>query len=560
VGSQPGLGIAPAPPPARSRARAPRWSTVLLLGGLAVQLAPLVLLPLVLTQDGPAHVAGAWVLLHHGDDGPLGELLREHYAVDLSPVPNMLTTLLLAGLLTVVGPDVAEKLVVGGFVVLLVAGLGYALRGVDRQAGWLAVAALPLAGSQLVVYGFYNFCWGMALALIALGLGLRRRGGWDVRGAVLLSVVLLLTWSAHLLPWAVATLVLGGLAVARSVVGLREGLDPARVAARHLVGPALAVLPTVGLSARYALGGDTAPGAAAGGPGWDRLGELATLASPLVVASRLEVLPAVLVAATLGALAVAALRPRGAGDAALRSDRVVLGTATLLSAAAFLLSPSRLGDNYGFLPDRLAWFPLLLLTLFCATRLPDRRGVVRVAAGSLVLAASAAVLVRLPTELRDQRNAAEVLSAAADLPPGSTFAVLRFSGYEAALAPLEGEPNPLRHLSSRLAVEVGGVDLGHYEAVFPYFQVRFLAGSVRAAVDPGLDGLDEVPPSVDLLAAGGRPQAVVVVGLDEAEPWVRDARRTAHVLADLRAGYEQVAGSGPAGHVSVWRLREEPDG
>jgi hypothetical protein len=138
--------------------------------------------------------------------------------------------------------------------------------------------------------------------------------------------------------------------------------------------------------------------------------------------------------------------------------------------------------------------------------------------------------------------------------------VLRFAGYEAAIAPVQGEPNPLRHLSSRLAVEVGGVDIGHYEAVYPYFQVRFRDGAVRDAVDPGLDGLDEVPPSVDLLAAGGRLDAVLVVGLDEAEPWVREARRTAHVLDDLRAGYREVAVSTPAGHVSVWRLRDHGPG
>jgi hypothetical protein len=536
---------------------------VLLLAGLAVQLAPLLLRPLVLTQDGPAHLAGAWVLLHHGDDGPLGQLLREHYEVDLSPVPNMLATLLLAGLLLVVGPGLAEKVLLAGFVVLLLAGLRYALRGVDRRAGWLAAAALPLAGSQLVVYGFYNFCLGTALALVAVGLGLRRRSGWDVRGTVSLVAVLALTWTTHLLPWAGAAALLGALAVARSVVGLRSGQPVAQVAARHLAGPALAVLPTLVLSVRYVLGSETAPGEAVGGVSWSRLGALVTLAKPLVVASWWELLPAVLVAATLGALGLAASRradPVAPADAPARADRLVLGTATLLSAAAFLLTPSRLGDDYGFLPERLAWFPPLLLTLFCATRLPDRRRTAQLAAGVLVVAASAAVLVRLPTELRDQRYAAEVMSVAADLPAGSTFAVLRFSGYEAALAPLDKEPNPLRHLSSRLAVEVGGVDIGHYEAVYPYFQVRFRDGSVRSAVDHRLEQLDQVPPSVDLLDAGGRLDAVLVVGLDDAEPWVRDARRTAHVLDHLRAGYEEVAVSGPDGHVSVWRLRGSAGG
>jgi hypothetical protein len=152
------------------------------------------------------------------------------------------------------------------------------------------------------------------------------------------------------------------------------------------------------------------------------------------------------------------------------------------------------------------------------------------------------------------------MSTAQDLPRGTTFAVLRFAGHEAALAPLEGEPNPLRHLSSRLAVEVGGVDVGHYEAVFPYFQVRFSPGSVREAIDPGADGLDAVPPSVHLSAAGERLPYVLVVGLDRAEPWVLSAQRTRGVLADLQAHYVRVATTQPSGDVSVWRLRTVADG
>jgi hypothetical protein len=59
---------------------------------------------------------------------------------------------------------------------------------------------------------------------------------------------------------------------------------------------------------------------------------------------------------------------------------------------------------------------------------------------------------------------------------------------------------------------------------------------------------------VHLDAAGDRLQYVVVVGLDRAEDWVRSARRTAGVLADLRAHYQQVAMSAPTCEVSVWRL------
>ena len=68
-------------------------------------------------------------------------------------------------------------------------------------------------------------------------------------------------------------------------------------------------------------------------------------------------------------------------------------------------------------------------------------------------------------------------------------------------------------------------------------------------------GLDAVPPWVHLSAAGDRLPYVLVSGLPRAADWVRSAHRTAGVLADLHAHYEQVATSEPSGDVSVWRLR-----
>jgi hypothetical protein len=87
--------------------------------------------------------------------------------------------------------------------------------------------------------------------------------------------------------------------------------------------------------------------------------------------------------------------------------------------------------------------------------------------------------------------------------------------------------------------------------------VQFARDSVRAAIDPGFDGLGEVPPTVRLLA-DPRLDQVVVQGLDQALPWVREARRTARVFDDLRAGFEEVAVSGPEGHVTVWRRLPDP--
>jgi hypothetical protein len=275
----------------------------------------------------------------------------------------------------------------------------------------------------------------------------------------------------------------------------------------------------------------------------------------------------VAVVAVLLALLVIALRPRPvpagrtAGDASpARADRWVLGLGALASAAAFLLSPNRLGIEYGFLPDRLAWFPPLLLVLFAATR-PPLRGAARTAvASALVLAATALVLVRLPTQLHDQRVAAEVLSVADDMQPGSTFAVVRFTRYSAQVAPLASGPDPLRHLSSGIAVRADGVDVGHYEAVFPYFQVRFVEPSVRSRLDPGLDGLEHLPPSIDLPAVAGQLDYVVLVGWADASASVRQDPDVLALMSDLRAGYRKVATSSPTGVVNLWKYEKRPSG
>ena len=558
----PGARPDPAGPARAGRLRRPGWAPVLLVLGLAVQLAPLLLLRHVLTQDGPAHVHSPCVLPHRGDPGVVGEALRRNYLVDLSPVPNLLTTGMLAALLPLLGPDWAEKVVLAGFVLALAGGLRYALRGVDPRAGWLAVAALPLAGGQLVAYGFYNFLWGVALALVAMGIALRARGGWTPARTAGLALLLLLTWSAHLLPEIAAVGVVGALACGR-LLATRGTLGRGSALRRHLLGPALAIAPTVLLTGWYVLTGGGEHGQVAGGPSLVRVGWLLSMYRPLVVGSWWELPSALLVAGTLIALLVVALRRSTTTtdgkpeDAALaRADRRVLGLSTVLAALAVLVTPSRLGQEYGFLPDRLAWFPPLVLLLFCATRLPRRTTTHRLVAVLLVLAATAAALVRLPTQLRDERAAEGLVAVAADIPAGATFLVLHFDPYEAALAPLPRAPDTLRHLSSRLAIEAGAVDVGHYEAAFPYFQVRFTAEpGIRAAIDPEREGIERVPPTVDLTAAGRDLDYVVVVGLDQAPDWVRSDGRTSQVLDDLRSGYEEVAVSGPSGHASVWRLR-----
>ena len=213
----------------------------------------------------------------------------------------------------------------------------------------------------------------------------------------------------------------------------------------------------------------------------------------------------------------------------------------------------RLGPAFGFLVDRFAWFPPLLLVLWCATATPGRwtrRGVAAV----LVAASCAAVVVRLPGESAASRDVTELLSVAPHLRPGSVLVVLDYiRALPSGSLIRRDAPDALRHESSRLALRAGGVDVGHYEATTPYFQVTFDGGpQVRSRIDKD-NGLERVPPRVDLAAVRDDLDYVVLVGLAEAPRSVRTAANTAAVLRELTAHYKRVAISSPTGLVEVWQ-------
>ena len=182
-----------------------------LLFGIAVvvQAAALTAWPRIVTVDGPAHLAGAAALLHSGD------VSQALYRVDPTPVPNLLQTLLLAALLSVTGPDGAERMLVLAYALGLPLAMRCALRGVQPQSGWLAVAAVPFVGGYLYTYGFYDFCLGLVGMLLVMGFALRQRTGWSATATATLSLLLLLTWIAHLLPLVVAGIFVVVLALCR---------------------------------------------------------------------------------------------------------------------------------------------------------------------------------------------------------------------------------------------------------------------------------------------------------------------------------------------------------
>ena len=515
------------------------WS-LLLAVAVAVQSAAIAAWPRVVTVDGPAHLAGAYALLRGGEG------TQALYDVDLSPVPNVLAALLLAALLSVLGPDGAERVLVLGYAVGLPLAMWWALRGVHPQAGWLALVAVPFVGGYLFAYGFYGFCLGLVGLLLVAGAALRQRDGWTARATAGTALLLLLTWSAHLMPLMVALLLVAVLALCRAWAA--RGTGWGAVVRAHLVGPLLVALPVLALTAVFTASsaGTRGEPVRVAGVGSLLLGLLG-LGKPLVAWTTAEYVGSALVALGLLALAVQARR----GGA--RPERAALAITGLGVLGWYLASPDRYGPAYGLLNDRLSVFPPLLLALWAAGPPPSARAG-RAAVAVLLAGVVALVGVRLPTEVRFQREVAELLSVAPDVPVGSTLVAVRL----VRTGPVGEDArntarDPLRHQAGRIAVLRDGVDVGHYQAATPYFPVQWdPATDPRRGLERGLAGLELVPPVVDLTAG---PDVVLLIGRDRAGPEVLADPAVVRALAQLERLYRPTAVSARSGLVEVWQRR-----
>src|SRR6185436_9776577 len=130
---------------------------------LASTVALVWIFPVFPTQDGPAHLENARLLV---------DLLRGNaevtrlFSFDRFS-PNWVSHLVLAPLLFVVPAAVAEKIVLTIATVLVPLGFRKAIRALGGPPA-LALLGLPFAHSFLLTMGFLNFCAAVGVALFVV--------------------------------------------------------------------------------------------------------------------------------------------------------------------------------------------------------------------------------------------------------------------------------------------------------------------------------------------------------------------------------------------------------
>jgi putative flippase GtrA len=505
------------------------------------------------TQDGPLHVENVLALVGHAGS----PLLQQWYLPNLGAQPNWLTQGLFAALLYAVSPVVAEKIVLTGYTALFVLAFRAAMP-LGTRGWWGALLAFPFVHAFPFHMGFWNFCYGFALAFLAAGFFLRTRGRMGAGRFAALAVLAVLLFLAHMVAFAGAVLAVSAVLAWRASVSFRRARGhPARRAlvARGYAGRAAvafaAALPGLVLAAVWL--------AAHRGHEAMRI-PLLELASKLAVGyalvsiDRRELfLSAALMLAMFVAFVHLALARAGRGPRRRPHD------GWLVAAAAFVVLYFAVPDVVAagaHVSDRFAWFALVSAAAWIGAGSAPADSIRRIAVAFAVIAV-AALGVRFQKQRELSDLTAEFVSAKDAVGAGRVLLPLSLSPH----GPRDEDGfrvgyrvKPFLHTTGWIVAARGGVDLKNSQANTDHCPVRFPADRNPFKTIAGSIGrMEGTPPCVDLTAAARAPADYVLV-------WgaTREELGTpcgGALEAALTAGYEPVFLSEPRGLLQVWRPR-----
>ena len=172
----------------------------LLLGVLiVVYLLPIWLFPYFPTQDGVSHVYNSQILTEYNNPD---YQFRDYYEINWYPFPNWLSHFSLAVLMFVFPSLIAEKIFLSLYVILFPLAIYYFLNAVQRGRHALVILSFTFVYNYLFLMGFYNFAVSVPLFFLALGYWWKHKDDMNSTRIVLLNLLIVITYFAHLISYA----------------------------------------------------------------------------------------------------------------------------------------------------------------------------------------------------------------------------------------------------------------------------------------------------------------------------------------------------------------------
>jgi hypothetical protein len=437
-------------------------------------LLPLWTFPYVPTQDGPSHVANAEILKDYGRSS---SGLEDIFQIRWELFPNWTSHLLLAALLFVAPPLIAEKLLLSLYVGGFALGFRYFVGGFGERSRALSWLAFLFVYNRCFWLGFYNYCLSLVLVWIIWGYCVRRRGTLSLPQVAVLMVLFVTAYFTHLVGFVLS--VVGALGSAL-LLKPRSLLRPLLVA--------LAALPAVLFAMDYL---DQSRFVGSGTSGSLTSQPLARLRSgALVKAYRIELahmnqellehhagttplLDFFLIYLGVVAAAGCAERFLPGIEKGVHAGWLFPAFLAFLLLSLYVLAPDWVGSG-GFLKARLAILPpLVAVACLGEPFVPPVRILYRVFAAVLLMVNL--VLVQ-QTVQRGNRWVAEYTAGMEAAGRGHRLIAAKANA-PSRLA------NPLLHAGDYYCQGTANINLENYEAGTPFFPVKFRHGGAVGRLD-----------------------------------------------------------------------------
>ncbi|NOU46763.1 MAG: hypothetical protein HOO86_06850 [Bacteroidales bacterium] len=158
------------------------------------------LIPVFLTYyvgslDGPKHlqVSNMMIQLWKGN-----ETYRQFYVFDPLFNGNVLGNYIIALFNLVLPAWLAEKLFITTYLISLVTGFRYLVVSIKGKSDYLTLLIFPFTYTSLFMLGYYNFSLAIGLMFYTLGYWIRQHKSMNILKSIVLTLLILFTYFAHL--------------------------------------------------------------------------------------------------------------------------------------------------------------------------------------------------------------------------------------------------------------------------------------------------------------------------------------------------------------------------
>lgn len=417
------------------------------------------------SQDGPSHLYNASVLANYEKQ----VAYRDYYSVRVPLAGNIMTQAVVVALLkTGISPEIAQKLLLTAYAALFPLCLWYLLAKISSHAKVFSLFAILFIPNFFLHKGFWNFCIGVPLALLASAYYVRYRERWSYQSIILFAILGAILYLTHIVAWGVFAIVVIAYEVVARLSLLKGNNDrfaasaPTLDISKRQILALCSLFPPAFLTLAYSVAtrAESRTGMAMPESLLHKLRILCSL-SFLHTLSPSDIVTARLIALLVGLMFVVALIYR------LRRFHLKPTDAFIgVSAACALLAifgPDAVGDG-SYIHLRMSFFALILLIVWLAAQ-EWSAWTMNGLCLAVILIAITSLLARLP----EYRQWSEVLRSFATVgqrirPDATVLTIKTERG--------RGSINPLLHAVG-LFTPRPFIDLCNYEADTDQFPLRF---------------------------------------------------------------------------------------